>query len=566
MRKSILLFLIGLQAVCAFLAHPNYLWPASNWFSALLIFFVPIPFCLIMFIYRGKEAFLLSGLGGLAVVMPSALSLFEIMNFIDEWMAVAMIFIFIGVVCFVFFGLVCLGAGACVRRFPGLLILTIPVIITGWEFLRLILPIWIWFFPPPELMFAFPLTGMLPLIQMASLTGLAGVEFLVIFVSTVLAFFGWQTVLRRARLRSWFGVSKGLQPLSGKPLALNLRLSALLGLLLGLLIVAGNLDAAKFYRLQNESERGFKPALLQSQFDPASYSVWKPRIKIAALKVYQGMIQQAAEEGADLLMFTENALPMIWPEGAELWDQVRGLIREVKIPALLGVITTLEDQRAFNIWYLVDGKGKIQDKYIKQFLITFGEYLPMRGAIDLTVRAINSLFQKTYKVFKITAIPHDNRDLSRGKENKILQLTQGKLILRVCDEIMFPGYFRKSVRDGGEVIIVPAAGNWFKTPVYHNTRLQMAQFRAVETRRWVGYVSSMAGSAYFDALGRIHSQTPFGQQSVNVRRMPLLNEKSLYVRFGDWLGWLCVLLTAFFLGWQGWHWMRKQQVKRIPSP
>ncbi|MEW6517134.1 MAG: apolipoprotein N-acyltransferase [candidate division FCPU426 bacterium] len=549
-------WLLILQALCAYLAWPNYLLPESNILSALLVFLVPMPTFMIMLRYQGREAYRWCGLSGLAMFLIPATLWFEMLPSFP--LATPLIFLFLAAMVYGIFGNVGLWAGACIRRFPAWYLLFAPANFAAFEFLRLVLTPKIWFFPPPILLYAYPLAGLPPLMQMASLTGVLGADYFVLCVAAGLALLAWR-FLRAWDVRRPEPVLAGKVPAAeGRPLLVNSLMAAVLGLGFAALIVAGNLDAAKVERLQSQAERSLRPALLQGQFDAGNYGEWSERIKQSAIVLFRRLALNAKADRAELLVFTESALPLTLPSTAKVWRDFQDILEEAGVPAIIGLVTALDSERRFNVWYLVDAKGKIRDYYLKQYLIPFGEYMPGRPLVNGAIRLLNRVFATTYELLKLTSVDEDMKDLSPGSASKVFQLPQGAVILRVCEEIMFPQYFVQGVRLGGEVILNAGTGNWFPTPVFFNMRLQMACFRAVETRRWVGLVSSTASAAYVDPLGLVRDRAPFGQRAALVKRLPLLNGKTVYVRCGDWMGWLVLGLTAVLVAMMAWSWGRER--------
>jgi len=543
MRIRVALGIIVIQALLSYLAWPNWLLPEPNWFSALIIFLVPAPMFFFIQSSRGKEAFFLQGLSGMAIFLPAGFYVTQIHYFppLFGWM----IWLLVGIIVFLMTSSVSLFSGILYRYFRWGFILLAPTVFETIEFLRVLLSEHIWFFPLPNGILAYPLVGVPPLIQMASFTGVYGPEFLILFIAGVVALISWEILLRWPRGRKWFGISQDVQPLERKSQYAALGLGSGIAVMLLILIITGNLEAMGVAKQQAGSARSLRPALLQSNFDPSQMFRWKERQQLV-INTYRKMAWEAAEQGAQLLVFTENAVRGTLPENRDLWDDLREICKEVKLPAIVGLITKVDEKNSFNVWYHINQKGEIKNYYAKQFLVPFGEYLPMRSVIDPIISGINFVFNKTYRFLRLTAIEQNNYDLCAGRQEKIFKIGDQNIIIKVCDELLYAKYFRNSVRLGGEVVLSPAAGNWFKTPEYFYNYMMIACFRAVETRRWVARVVSMNGSFYVDALGIVRAKTAFNRQSVHVQSMPLLTMQTFYVKYGDVFGWLCLLVTMVF--------------------
>lgn len=551
MLKRPLFWLLVLQACASFLAWPNYLLPESNLFSALLVFLVPVPTFMIMLAYRGREAYRWCGLSGLAMFMPPAVVWFEMLPVFPA--ATPLIYLFLALLVYNIFGSAGTWAGACIERFPAWYLLFAPANFAAFEFLRLALTPSVWFFPPPFLLYAYPLAGLPPLMQMASLTGVLGPDYFVLCAAAGLALPAWRLLLAwSSRRPGWVGLPASVPATAGAPARINGWTAAILGLAFGALLVAGNLDAGRVAPAEARALRTLKPALLQAQFDAGNYQAWDERIKQSSVVLFRGLALAAKAEGAELLVFTESSLPMMLPTTAKIWSDFQEILKEADLPALIGLATALDQNRHFNVWYHIDAQGRIRDYYLKQYLIPFGEYIPWRPLVNAVIGLVNRLFSTTFEALKLTAVSVDRQDFSPGQASKVFRLPQGAVILRVCEEIMFPQYFVQGVRLGGEVIFNAGTGNWFPTPIFFNTRLQIAAYRAVETRRWLGLVASTASAAYIDPRGLVRSRAPFGRRTALVKHLPLLDGQTVYVRYGDWLGWLVLGLTAVLIGMMLW--------------
>jgi apolipoprotein N-acyltransferase len=559
MRPTVIAGLLILQTILSFFAWSNPLLPYSNWFSALLIFLVPVPTFLIGFAYaktKSKQLFLFVGLSGAATFMPPS---FLLMTIEHLMLFGTLLLLLTGGIVFVLYG-VCFTPfyRYVYTRFRWASILILPAMITSGEFLRFVFAQYIWVIPEPSRMFAHPLVGILPLIQMSSFTGSVGPEFLVCFVATAIALVLWESVLRNPQLRSALKIGTTWQPLTGIPLKRAWQTGLGIGGLLLLLTVLGNIDAALVTKKQEQSQRFLRPALMQANYDPSVLRRWDRSTALQVSMLYRKMILTAVEKKADLIVFAENAFPMALPRNKRLWDDMRAIFCEVQLPAIIGAITVVDPKHSVSMWYHVNAEGKVSGYYGKRALVPFGEYLPMRGLVDKVLAVINVLFEKSYEFLKITAVSADKYDLVRGKRHGVFRVEPDeiKIFLSVCNELKYMKFVRDDVRKGGEIGFSLGASNWFKSPVYFTKQLENCIFRAIESRRWFAHLSSLGGSAHVDATGKVRQRSVYNKRSVMVESIPVLQGRSFYVRFGDIFGWLCLLFSFFTIGWVVWEWIK----------
>ncbi|MEW6517136.1 MAG: nitrilase-related carbon-nitrogen hydrolase [candidate division FCPU426 bacterium] len=535
MQVSVLVLLV--QALMAFLAYPTPLLMKPNPVSALLLPLALAPVFLFVLLYRGRQAFLWTGLSVAAVVLLptfhlTQISLFPVTGALLWLLTLALTFLLGGA-----YG----SLGAFIfRRLPWSFSLSAPVLLCGEEFGRVLLSEVFSLVPPPSFTLSLPLAGWPPLIQMSAFTGLYGPALMVFFVGAVLAQVAAEFLARAGWIKPDLVLTAPQRRLAG---LVSVAVAA--GLLF--LAVLGNADAMRFSRLQKEAQRVIRPALLQSQFDPSQAPEWGPPQRGFALRTYRQMCYEAVAKQAQVLVFTENALPLTLPGEQQAWQHLCGIFRETGLPAFVGLITTVGDEETYNVWYLISAQGEMEDHYIKRYLTPFGEYLPLRGLVDAVLGGVNALLNTSYKIFRITAIPNDHYDLGAGREEKVFAVAGARVSLKVCTETTIPRFFRQAVNQGAEVFFSPRAVNWFKTPVDWYLNMEACSFRAVESRRWIGLVASMGAAATVDALGVVRSETPYGIRAVDVPTLPLLDGLTFYARFGDLFAWLCVLVILLLV-------------------
>jgi apolipoprotein N-acyltransferase len=232
---------------------------------------------------------------------------------------------------------------------------------------------------------------------------------------------------------------------------------------------------------------------------------------------------------------------IVWPEAVcTLHLLTRGdtlppaLVSGSGTPILLGAClqTGEEDPpRTSNSALLTDPSGRILGSYDKSVLVPFGEYIPF-GDTFPTLYSWSSYSGGFWP----------------GEIRKPLLLGRHLLSVSICYEDIFPGHIRK-LMDGGRGHRVPEAmfnltnDSWYGRSTEPLEHLALATFRAIENRRCLVRVTNTGLSAFVDPVGRIVSHTGVWTKEVLVGRVPLLTGRTLYGLLGDWIGWLCAILT-----------------------
>ncbi len=117
----------------------------------------------------------------------------------------------------------------------------------------------------------------------------------------------------------------------------------------------------------------------------------------------------------------------------------------------------------------------------------------------------------------------------------------------ICYESVYGEYYADYVRAGAEALFIMTNDGWWDNTAGHRQHLMYASLRAIETRRPIARAANTGISAFIDVRGRIHQPTAYGEEAAIRRRLYFRSDgPTFYVRFGDYLGRLAVLLAALF--------------------
>src|SRR5262249_16459982 len=147
------------------------------------------------------------------------------------------------------------------------------------------------------------------------------------------------------------------------------------------------------------------------------------------------------------------------------------LARETGADLVVGTVTYDARQGhlvPFNSAVLIGPDGPRGDRYDKQHLVPFGEYVPLRKLL-----------------FFVAPLVQEVRDFEPGTGATPLpaeRLRPGPLI---CYEAVFPELTRAWVRQGAEAIVNLTNDAWYGDTAMPRQHLSMAILRAVESRRWL---------------------------------------------------------------------------------
>jgi apolipoprotein N-acyltransferase len=311
----------------------------------------------------------------------------------------------------------------------------------------------------------------LPAIQIADITGVWGVSFVVVLVN-----------------RAIYGVvSHKSEVISHK-----LKSVAAAGIVLLAVFVYG------FYMLHlSSSSLISRPSSLvprHSSLEPLRISVIQGNIpkdyqreiypKEAVIDTYEVLTRQAAADNPDLIIWPEAALPFVaGKEEPELFNRVKDLAAEVGIPLVAGAVS-FHDDAFYNSALLISSQGKVAQLYDKLHLVPFGEYIPGRR-----------LFPALQAIVPIG-------EISPGQEYTIFS-PPGEFSVLICFEDVFPELSRQFVRRGAALLVNITNDSWFKKTPEPYQHLQASVLRAVENRVWLARSANTGVSAFIAPTGRI---------------------------------------------------------------
>ena len=361
----------------------------------------------------------------------------------------------------------------------------------------------------------------LPLVQLASVTGVLGLSFLLAWLSVALLATAMSILHRPTSRWAWLG-------------ELFLPLAALM-------LVAG-WGFTRVVRPESEV-RHLSVALVQPsipqkvKFDPIENA--------RAFQKVLSLSELALATKPDLLIWPEAVVPGFLRYDEKLLATVTGLARTNNVWILLGADDAerraegSEEMNYFNSAFLISPEGNLAGKYDKRHLVIFGEYVPLARWLP---------FLKWF-----TPI---GEGFTPGREAGRLEVRHpvrgGTLAPLICFEDLLPGLARESAVET-DILVNLTNDGWFGTGAQQWQHAANAAFRAVETGRPLIRCTNNGLTCWVDAHGRLH-ETQFGDSpdvhaaGFKTARIPIgPRTQTFYQRHGDWFAWLCVAVTTLGL-------------------
>ncbi len=105
----------------------------------------------------------------------------------------------------------------------------------------------------------------------------------------------------------------------------------------------------------------------------------------------------------------------------------------------------------------------------------------------------------------------------------------------ICYEGIFPELSRECVRQGAEVLVIITNDSWSGRTAAPAQHLQMAAFRAIETRKPLLRCANSGSSVVFDPLGQEGQKIGLFEEGMFIAEVAGNNYRSIYSYTGEWI-------------------------------
>jgi apolipoprotein N-acyltransferase len=348
--------------------------------------------------------------------------------------------------------------------------------------------------------------------QIAELTGILGVTFLVIYVNSTV-----------------YAVIEGVRNRQQHPW----RPAVVFAAVLAMVLVYGAIRITMVDRAAS-SAGSLAIGLVQTNRGAGEKHVDQALF----LREHQELSQELVKaQPLDIIVWPESILGIALPAREGVLPP--GLLGNLKTPVLFGAILRLDEQgeqRLYNSAVLADMTGRIVGTYDKMVLVPFGEYIPF-----------GDIFPQFY-----SWSPYSGR-FWKGENSEPLRLNGHALSVNICYEDIFPGQVRMLMQGGRDKRIPEAMFNvtndsWYGDTIQPMEHLVLASFRSIEHRRPLVRSTNTGISAIVDPVGRIGHRTGQWTKASLAGRIPLMQGRTVYTVAGDWLGWVCGIITLLGIG------------------
>lgn len=353
----------------------------------------------------------------------------------------------------------------------------------------------------------------LTVIQIADITGIYGVSFLILSVNGAFA----DIFLLKNRMKDM-----PLFPLSHSVIGFAV-----------LCLVTISIFIYGYMRL-NEDRQGnfFKASIIQGNIEQDKK--WDSYYQNKVIETYKELSMRASLASPSIIIWPETALPFIFETDKEYSSELIDFHKQLNTYLLFGSILVKEkknEQYLFsNSAVMLDPYGKVTYIYDKIHLVPFGEYVPL---------------QKIF--FFINKLVVGIGDYVQGERYIKAETPFGDFSTIICYEVIFPGLVRKFFLHGGDFIVNITNDAWFGRTTGPFQHFSMATFRAIENRKPIIRAANTGISGFIDSNGRILSKTDLFQKTFLTENLKTDSTISFYSKYGDLFIYICIILSVLLL-------------------
>ena len=345
------------------------------------------------------------------------------------------------------------------------------------------------------------------LLQLADITGVYGLSFLVVLVNASLYLLFFPPRGKALRFRQAVAVCLILVALD------RLRLLPPGGRWTALMAASPKIKVAV---CQGNIKQGEK---------------WKKEMVQTTLNRYAELTERV--KGARLIIWPETAAPFFYVRTPDLAAEVQKIAKDSGGYLLFGSPAyelTPEGEYYFNRAYLLNPQAETIGSYDKAHLVPYGEYVPLRRFFPFIGKMVPMV-----------------GDFAEGPVGATVSLPEGAIGPLVCYESIFPNLARAQVANGARLLVNITNDAWFGKTAAAYQHLSMAVLRAVENHVCLARAANTGISAFIDGAGRLLWTSEINVPEAHALELAWLPGGSLYTRIGDVFAWACVIIAGLAL-------------------
>jgi apolipoprotein N-acyltransferase len=265
---------------------------------------------------------------------------------------------------------------------------------------------------------------------------------------------------------------------------------------------------------------------------------------------------QKTDKQTDYVVFPETAIDNgIWEEFIEDNEsirQVRSFMRNYPHTCLISgifshrmYIDSLE--RSYTAQYNKQ-RGFWYDSFNSSMQVDSTSYIPIYHKSKLVVGVEMLPYPKYMRFLSKYAIDLGGTFGSLGTQETrdvfVNPKDSTKVGTAICYESIYGEFFSGYVKNGANLMFVITNDGWWRDTPGYKQHHSYSRLRAIETRRDIARSANTGRSSFINQRGEVLQSTTWWKQDVIKATLNANDKLTFYTRHGDYLGRLCLFLSA----------------------
>ena len=300
-----------------------------------------------------------------------------------------------------------------------------------------------------------------------------------------------------------------------------------------------------YWSYEPQGER-VKAAVVQPNVD-----CYEEKFNNTAGKQVNNLLDLVSQVPADakIVVLPETALPdIVDDDEPQLSASVQGIGRELakSCPEAMAAVG------ASTVKYY-----ELGDKITDTARQIMGGYCDIyNSAVAINGDSAENIHHKMRLVIGVETMPWWFKSLSElinlggvtgqlGRSDKATVFEKGgvKVGPAICYEGLYGDWFARFVREGADVMLVMSNDGWWGNTPGHKRLFDFCRLRAIETRRAIARSANTGVSGFSTSRGDVEQRLDWDQRGVLTQDIELSDRETAYVKYGDWVGRMGLLLT-----------------------
>ena len=230
------------------------------------------------------------------------------------------------------------------------------------------------------------------------------------------------------------------------------------------------------------------------------------------------------QNDVSLIIWPENAVDVDINTSPGVASAISKLSNDLKTPILIGGVTKSAAGLRNQSILLNPTAEQI---YTKRYLTPFGEYMPLRNIAT-----------------KFSSYANNVTDFVGGQDDHVFKVNGLTFQTLICYELLNDS-FRDQI--SGDFLTVQTNNATFGDTAQLEQELNIAKVRAIETGRYIPYVSTTGVTSFIDNNGQIYSKIPKFQSASLIDSVYAVEGRTLTQKYGRYLeaisiAWLFIIM------------------------